>query len=286
MNQPLSTPLRKIKRHWATTVLAGLLACSVNARAAGFCSSLFSGQLESRTVGVETIHRDDRSNIISIFLPLPKTQGGIIRDLQVMDFHSAYPRDFTISDGTLRTAFISVNLRDGSVLRSQIDRLAAEVLTQARGGDPLPVLSHFISRYLGEVPRGTRLPWDPAPVVGVPAEFFAVKHLGAGHGPLTVHGRQHPTVTLESFLAEGKGTCLPKVLLTSLIMKKLELPHRVRAGGTEQSGHMWIELPDGRHLDPSWGLLQMPTTAGASPGWFRFDQSFLFRNQFFPFAEN
>lgn len=267
--------------------LAALVAALGPAWAtANTCRALVSPPTDTRRVGVETIHRDEQGRAISIFLPLPLSRRGIIRDLQAMDFDASYPNSFTISDGTLKTAFISVNLRTGSLLRKKIDQLAAAVTREARGGDPLPVLKTFIARHLAPVPEGTRLPWDPAAAENLPAEFSAVKDLPAGHGPLTVAGRQHPTVPLEAFLAEAKGACLPKVLLTSLIMKNLGLRHRVRAGGTEFSGHIWIELPDGRHLDPTWSLLQRPTTAGVPPGWFRIDRSVLFRDQFFPFAEN
>lgn len=275
---------RFLARAWVPALLAGLLA-PLGAGAQS-CRLLLGDGNDTRRIGVETIHRDDRGNVISIFLPLPKANHGQIRDLQTLGFNSAYPKDFTISDGTLKTAFISVDLHAGSPLQGKIERLAHEVSAEARGGDPLPLLAGFVSRHLADVPQGWRLPWDPLATHGIPAEFYAVKDFAPGHGPLTVADRRHPTVPLEAFLAEGKGACLPKVLLTSLIMKKLGLPHRVRAGGTEHTGHMWIELPDGRHLDPTWKLLSTPSTAGALPGWFRFDQTFLFRDQFFPFAEN
>lgn len=236
----------------------------------------------SRAVGVETIHKDP-SRIITIFLAQP-APGRQLLDLNAMRVNSHYPERFTISDGTLATAFVSVDQRRGSVLRACVEELATRVRSEARSDEKkLEVLRDLSHELLREVADDYRFPWDPRREPRLPGEFKEAGALAPGHYPLDT-GLTQPVIPLEAFLRHGKGACLPKVLLTSLIMKELDLPHRVRTGGTESLGHMWIELPDGRHLDPTWRLLQRPSSRGAPPGWFRMDQTFLFENQFFPVA--
>lgn len=265
--------------------VALFLLLSLPAQAGGLaCLSSVDTIPGQRNVGVETIHKLGNT-VITILLPLPKS-GGRILDLNSLKYDASYPDRFAMSDGTLESAFIEVDLRSKSSLRECVTEMADKVKSEAGSkAAMLDVLKVFISRYLGEVHERTVFPWDPKREPKLPSEFAEAADLSPGHFPLKT-GLQQPSIGLEAFLKKGRGACLPKVMLTSLIMKELGIPHRVRAGGTDSSGHMWIELPDGRHLDPTWQLLQKPVTRGADRGWFRMDQSYLYENDFFPVAED
>jgi len=261
------------------------LLFSVPAQAARLvCLSSVDITPSQRNVGVETIHKMGNT-VITILLPMPKS-GGRILDLNALKFADSYPDRFAMSDGTLGSAFVEVDLRNRSSLRACVTEMAEQVKSEAGSkAAMLDTLKTYISRQLGEVHERTVFPWDPKREPKLPSEYADAADLTPGHFPLKT-GMQQPSIGLEAFLKKGRGACLPKVMLTSLIMKELSIPHRVRAGATDSAGHMWIELPDGRHLDPTWQLLLRPVTQGADPGWFRFDQSYLYENQFFPIAED
>jgi hypothetical protein len=239
-----------------------------------------------RAVGVETIHKTATS-IVTIMLPLPiSSDQGRIFDLNALGSEKHFSQRTAISDGSLKSAFISLDLQSSSRLSQCINEMSAQVQERIKSGiDVYPVLTTFISEYLAMAPEGFRFPWDPQEEIALPPEFKQAAPMKPGHAPLLTT-LVHPTVPLEGFLLAQRGACLQKVLLTSLIMRNLQISHRVRAGAFEATGHIWIELPDGRILDPTWQHLGYPTTHGALPGWFRFDQNLLYQYQLFPFAAN
>jgi hypothetical protein len=242
-----------------------------------------------RPVGVETIHRDSETTI-TIFLPLPASGAGYLEDLNALSFDDKYPARFIFSDGSLISSFIEVDLSAGSRLSQCVDELA-ERFQKALGrkADPLPALVNFFDDYMDPIPAGFRLPWETTRPPPLPPEFAGAADLPVGHYPLATKLSQR-VVPLEAFLKEKRGVCVQRVLLVSLLMKKLGLRHRVRAGGIQVEGdgsgggggHVWVELPDRRHLDPTWHLLEKPSRDGVDEGWFRMDRTYLFRNQVFP----
>ncbi len=203
-----------------------------------------------------------------------------------MGFTEPLPLASTFSDGTLRTAFVSIDLQSSSRLSQCINELSAQALERINSGEEAhQMFTRFIGEYMEAVPEDFKFPWDPQEQIPLPPEFAQAAPLNPGHAPLST-SLVHVTVPLESFLFVQRGVCLQKVLLTSLVMRNLQIPHRLRAGASEFSGHIWIELPDGRLLDPTWQVLKAPSKQGALPGWFRFDQSFLYQDQLYPFAAN
>ncbi len=269
---------------FALVLLCAFFCLPALGSAAGLdCLQGYQPYAGSRAVGVETVHKD-ADRIITIFLPLP-FPGRAVLDLNAMNFRGSYPDRFTLSDGTLASAFISIDNRPHSTLNACVKEIAEKVSGEAgrKRGARLEALRVMAHEFLDEVPDDYRFSWDPRRELREPVEFSEAGKLQPGHYPLQT-SLSLPVIPLEAFLKVGKGACLPKVMITSLVMKELEIEHRVRAGGTDGSGHMWIELPDGRHLDPTWKLLERPSFRGAPPGWFRMDQSFLFENQFFPAA--
>jgi hypothetical protein len=265
----------------------GMPAAAADARLA--CLEGFKVEPRSRAVGVETIHRTS-STVISVFLPVPASENGYLEDLNALGFDDAYPARFSFSDGSLGTAFIDVDMRPGSRLERCVAELAERFEASSSRKEKLERLVHFLDDFLDPVPEGKRFPWEPSRKPALPPEFAAAADLKVGHFPLLTKLTQ-PEVPLEAFLQARQGVCVQRVLLLSLLMKKLSLRHRVRAGGVDLAGngeggggHVWIELPDRRHLDPTWHLLEKPSTAGALDGWFGIGHSFLFRNQVFPVA--
>jgi transglutaminase-like putative cysteine protease len=79
-------------------------------------------------------------------------------------------------------------------------------------------------------------------------------------------------VPLERFLDVRYGYCLQKALLGALILERAGVPHRVVHGAIsrgpgDSGGHSWLELADGRVLDPAWALVTRPQSEGApAPG--------------------
>ncbi|RZA06943.1 MAG: transglutaminase domain-containing protein [Proteobacteria bacterium] len=244
---------------------------------------------ERRPVGVETIHRTPE-NVITIFVPLPATSAGRIADLNSLSFDEKYPARFIFSDGSLLSSFIEVDLSEGSRLSKCVDELADRFQkVHGRKADPLPALVTFFDEFMDPIPAGFRLPWETSRPPALPPEFAGAADLPVGHYPLTTKITQR-VVPLEAFLKEKRGVCVQRVLFVSLLMKKLGMRHRVRAGGMQVAGdgsgggggHVWVELPDRRHLDPTWHLLEKPSREGVEEGWFRMDRTYLFRNQVFP----
>ena len=235
---------------------------------------------DSRVAGVETVHRDS-GTAVTIYLPMPEA-GGQIEDLNGFQFGEELPTKFVISDGTISSAFISVDDSPGSALNTAVNQLTTEVRSLARNTDSIEVLRTFISSKLADAPED----WHPGisgPQLPQPPEFASAANMPVGAYPLATNILQ-PTMPVEDFLSYGQGNCVPRTILTTLIMKRLGLSRRLRAGATQTSGHMWLELPDGRHLDPTWQIVGPTSTAGAWAGWFHFSMSYLYTDDVWPFA--
>ena len=255
-----------------------ILLFSIEAHALECLKAVSSATVPSR-VGVQTVH--NWSAPITLLIPMPLSPQGKVLDMNALD-SSQMPETFRISEGTLRSAFMLVDARQGSPLSACLDELVEDVRARAKTKETqLQLLKTFIAEHLDEVKAGDVFAWDPKVVPPLPPEFPKAAPLTPGHAPLMTKLLQ-PTVRLEAYLQDGRGLCLQKALLTSLILKRLGIKHRVRAGSSQFAGHTWIELTDGRHLDPTWQLLETTTTEGAWPGWFRFSRSFLYRNDHFP----
>jgi hypothetical protein len=112
--------------------------------------------------------------------------------------------------------------------------------------------------------------------------FHAAKDLAVGHYPLASKV-EHPVVPLENFLRVRYGTCLHQALFASLLLKKAGVPHRLVNGATRAVGHTWIELGDGRILDPALGKLERPHPSEAWPGWIKYGDAVVFEDQVWPY---
>lgn len=226
-------------------------------------------------VGVETIHRDP-DKIITIYVPMAPS----LTPSRMLDTNSKKPSErlpdiFAISDGTVKTPFVGVDRRAGSRLSRCIDEIAALVPRRSPQAAYVYLRDHLQTDFLREPPKAHRFAWDRAPGAADPAEltklFSAAKDLPVGHYPLRSKQTQS-VVALEEYLRTGYGTCLHKALLAALVLEKLKLPHRLVNGAMRSGGHTWIELADGRVLDPSLSKL-VPAAGGA----------YIFENQLWPY---
>lgn len=256
------------------------------------CSALFEKQAAKprfRRAGLQFINIDPFGTPRKVYVAMPR-EGGTVANMNT--FYGKVeplPEHFLVSEGTLASAFIDVNVKRGSRLRGIVHRMTLEVKRRIRaGGDPIEIMRTFIGEHLGLQPEEARPGLDPqVPIPTSPTEWEEVGKLSPGHQPLLT-AIDHRVMNLEDFYDLGYGRCMPKVLFTSLILNRLGIPHRIvngayQAGGENQpiTGHVWIELADGRILDPAWQVVGHPGKIGedgAAPGWFRFSNSFLYRS--------
>ena len=88
-------------------------------------------------------------------------------------------------------------------------------------------------------------------------------------------GENRKLVPFEFFLARPDCTlCIHNALLSSFLLDKLNIPHRVRPGfaafggpSMRNTGHTLIELGDGRLLDPTWNFIKAPKPNPKYPDW-------------------
>jgi len=234
-------------------------------------------------VGVETIHRDPKK-IITIELPMaPEGIPSRIMDVNGKPAIERMPDRWVMSDGTVRTAFIGVDRSTGSRLDLCITELAAR-LPRMDNEATLEFLRDHLQDYLREPSAGFVFSWDKDSneTAELKELYLAAKDLPVGQYPLRSK-QSHAVVLLEEFLRAGYGTCLHKAILASLLLEKLNIPHRLVNGATQKSGHTWVQLQDGRILDPSLKLLERPTLSQALPGYFKYGDTFAFENQVWPY---
>lgn len=243
---------------------------------------------DSVEVGVETVHAD-QDKIITIDVPLPgPTTAGRMRSMNSKRDIEPMPLRYVVSDGSVRRAFIGVDHRPGTRLDRCIDELVSELPRGRNGSLDREIVFEFLRDhlmdYLRPIPQGVAMAWDQnlteAPILST--LFTQARDLKVGHFPLSSGVRQ-PVAPLESYLEQGYGACIHKSLVASMILEKLRIPHRIVMGGSMQTGHTWIELSDGRILDPTWQILDQPNDQGMNPGWMMHGQTPVFRDQIYPY---
>ncbi len=257
------------------------------------CLSIPSAQLQPSLLprqieaGVETIHRDSE-RVITAYLPLPGGKfKGPIGDLNSnKNFKSTLPPRFVTSDGTVQRAFIGFDQRPGTRLDACIAEVA-QVVLKATGGDRESIfrfLEAHIQDYLRPVAEGVALPWDR----GL-SESEHLKRIfaSAANDPVGRYPRSsgvfHPVIPFEAYLKLGYGYCVEKAIFTSMILERLGIAHRLVSGGTQETGHTWIQLQDGRVLDPTWQVLDQPSEPISPSAWFRYGTTWVFEDQIFPY---
>lgn len=236
-------------------------------------------------VGVEFIHSPPPGVKVSAYVPLPKASEGHIEDLNSFHFNAVYPNRFTIGDGTLLAPFVFVNISEDSLLKKIILAHVKKILKLSSDQEEqIQILKSYVSQnVLSLVPDN-----DPFVLFFKKenyhfSQFQEVGKLKPGHFPVSTEFL-FQTVKLEDLIRYGRGFCIHKVLVTSLMMKELRIPHVIRYGSTGNEGHDWIELPDGRILDPTWMLLEKPQASPIGGEWFQIGWTSLYKYDFYPFA--
>jgi hypothetical protein len=262
----------------------------------------------SLEVGASTAHRYRDPRVIpstiavTLWVPLPSVEDpGEVRDLNAMRCDERLPERCVIGDGSLRRALIGIDKRPGSPLDRALDTIAGRMPRGADGRVAPEAAVEFVRRETNNLVRWTagarfndgrpELPWDRA--IDAPPEsawsvFRRAGDLQVGERPLAT-GLRHPVVPLERWLEAGEGYCIQKALLGTLLLERAGVASRMVQGAVAQgpgttTGHAWIELGDGRVLDPAWGRLEAPGARDpAFPDRFRFGGSFRFANQCYPY---
>lgn len=97
-------------------------------------------------------------------------------------------------------------------------------------------------------------------------------------------------VPLERWIDLGLGYCIQHSLLAALVLQRVGVKARVVSGAIDQgpgrsSGHTWVELLDGRAIDPGWRVIT-PKILNANdlfPNRFWVSDSYRFENTNFPY---
>lgn len=248
-------------------------------------SQPWSGQLPTKVnMGAATIHRYQEPKVappliaVTVWVPMA-WQGGpsLLENLNATTLPRDLKNKWIIGDGGTTRAFVGVDLSPGSALEQAIDYLLKKAMEGTEALSPAErreSILRFAAMKTGDYVRWTEgatfndgrqeLPWDIAigSVGDLSVPFKTAAPLPIFHYPVD-SGVQFPVVGLERYLAIGKGYCLHKALVASLLLSRAGIEHRLVNGAVSLSpgvstGHTWIELPEGRVLDVAWNLLETP----------------------------
>jgi hypothetical protein len=261
-------------------------------------------------LGVTTIHRFTEPRVtpsiiaVTVYTPIPTTDvPGIMRNTNDKPFAEPLPRRFVIDDGGLTRAFTGIDLSRGSALDQKLDAIVARMPKQADGSIAKEDAIEFVKRETNKLIKWTRgssandgrdeFDWDKAIVVDrahVQNVFNGAAYQTVGEPPIGT-GQTMTIAPLEAYLDAGEGYCIQKALLAACLLDKVGVPFRIVNGAVAGSpgrstGHTWLELDDGRVLDPAWSSLQSVTfDHDTHATWFRFGGSYRYANQSYPFME-
>lgn len=237
----------------------------------------------------------------TVFVPMPTDAvPGEVKDTNSKPFDERLPRRFILGDGGLTRCFIGVDLSAGSALNARLDQVMSRI-PQREGRyeaeDVIEWVRTHVTSIIGRTPGAffndgrAEFDWDRNIETGeLEDDFSAVAFNSIDDPPrLTVPLETFPVVPFEKYLEAGRGYCIQKALLAALILDRIGVPFRlvngaVDAGPGQSTGHVWIELADGRVLDATWGQISsIKETHEDHPNWFRFGGSFRFANQRYPY---
>jgi hypothetical protein len=258
--------------------------------------SFFERNPKKVTVGVAHVHAHqlepgDSAYTVSVVVPALHPQlPSRLADLRTQDPRRPWAERFVITDGAVGAQMVLVDQRPGSALSMQLDALLREM--KGRGVDLKSSKSvlkdlrdhteDFYRGSSGNLLAGHRdaalkiskqkLGADGQKVFG----DFRGKDIS---GDVWASSETRDAVPLEAFLADSRDTmCFHNALLASLLLQRVGVPHRLRAGfasfgrpSYDTTGHTIIELADGRILDPTWHLLKKKKPHADYPGWIEGD---------------
>lgn len=264
----------------------GLLAVSFL-----FCSagSAFDPS-EVRRVGLANAYRFFSGSEIGIEFPLD-FKGLLINQNQNM---GPLPQKFLLSDGTTKRPFILVDRTPGSPLEVRLQaiekgirkilKLNSMSLTPAQKNLVLQYFTENTNKYI-EWPESAN---NHLPSVAFSQLSYLIRGLPVGQWYET--SIFQPVERFEEILDRRQGVCVDMALITSLMLERFAIPHRLLFGsvqsyGESGGGHTWIQMNDGRILDVAWRTFAPPDFVRAD-GWKFFGnelgKQFRFPYTFFP----
>ncbi len=242
-------------------------------------------------VGACTTHRFADGSTLAVLTPTAEA-GGIVADMQARGMGEALPDRCVIGDGGSSRALLGIDKRPGTPLDGWLARIVDEIPDR---GDPEAVIRWATQggiRELLRFPQGNRndgaphLVWDQAIQLDLAAVAQAMQGVrqDAVGAPPRPSGQSLPVVPLERYLETGLGYCIQMAVLTSLILERCGVPHRLVQGAVRFTdgtccGHTWIELGDDRVLDNGRIGPKVPDANGD----FGFFGYLRFANQSYPF---
>ncbi len=262
---------------------------------------------ESVGLGATTVHRYDDPRVapshiaVSLWVPVSDQRGCQLLDLNRKTTREVLPRRCVIGDGSTKRAFIGIDQRPGTPLDQALSRIETQMPRGRDGRVAADDAIDFVRRETNRLIRWTagshyndgrpELDWDRAltPLPDAAWESFRAAGSLAVGSPPYLTGVRFPVVPFERWLEVGQGYCLQKALLGALLLERAGVPCRLVQGAVAKgpgctTGHAWIDLGDGRILDPAWGSLDRPTARDSQfPDRFRFGSSFRFENQCYPY---
>jgi hypothetical protein len=225
---------------------------------------------------------------ISARVPLPPLgQPWVVLDMAAMRFDEILPHRAIIGDGSAERAFIGIDKRPGTPLDAWVNDIFA---TMPRPNEHEAVIEWLRTNLNALLGQASELPWDKwiSPVPSEAEQFRAAADLTLG-APARPSNITQPVVALERYLEVGQGYCIQKSLLGSILLERCGIAHRVVMGATLQSGskygHTWLELADGRVLDPTWEKIEPKGPTHRLPrGAFSFSGELRFPDQSYPYV--
>ncbi len=299
---------------WLASAALMLSAVAQAHAAAALCPDLLKRfitavprELEAGVAHVHSyrLNPNDGGMVVSVLVPSPKGfAGAIIGDLANQNASQPWPRRFVISDGYPGGEFLYVDLTSGSPLRLELQRILSQL--KSKGLDPAKnreaFLNHlkknasgfFRSQEEGSLSRAAQgvLRKPPAFNMSQAASREFSDFSGKGIGPAVFDLGQKKAVTpLEfHFTKDACGMCIHNALITSLLLQEAGIPHRFRAGfasysgpSYQNTGHSFLELSDGRILDPTWNFLKQKKPHRDHPEWIEGAGWWWTENAHFPF---
>jgi hypothetical protein len=246
-------------------------------------------------------YRDETQNdpevTVSVFVPMPSAElKGTLLNLNAMRFDQCLPDRCILGDGGRTRAFIGVDKRPGTPLDAWLQAIIKRIpRTDGRiDRETALVWMRFnATKLIGFTPgaatndTSAELPWDRE-IVQSEHDMEAFRKAGTleyGALPLPT-GTERTVVPLERYLELGQGYCIQRAILVHILLERIGIRSRIVAGAVmnngSSSGHTWVELEDGRVLDPSWEL-KAPKGAreGGPTRGFKFGDSYRFEDGWF-----
>ena len=193
----------------------------------------------------------------------------------------ANPVRFVIGDGSIKRVFIGVDKSPGSTLNAKLDRVMSDMMTQFGVSQPESLERESVYRFLADELQSyiawakgapeRELDWDRALAANA-SIASSTQEIFRGlidnfelEKVIPLPNYVHPIVPLEKYIERQEGYCQQMVMLASLVLERLKIPHNPVSGAVVDfgnslvtNGHSWIEIPDGRILDVAWQTLDLP----------------------------